>query len=41
MFGNGVGHGGHALEDFPCVLRGEDLEPILLVERHDQLEGIH
>src|ERR1035437_8905507 len=41
MLGNGFGHSGDALENFASALRGGDLEPVFLVERHDQLEGIH
>jgi len=41
MPGDGVGHGGYALKGLAGALGIGDLETVLLVERHDQLEGVH
>ena len=41
MPGNGFGHGGCALKDLAGKLGIGDLEPVVLIERHDQLEGVH
>ena len=41
MFGNGLGHSPHALEDCPGTFRIGDFEPVLLVEGDHQLKCIH
>ena len=41
MSGHRFGHGSYALEDSASAFGIRDLEPILLVERDDQLESIH
>jgi hypothetical protein len=40
MLGNSIGHGSYALKDSAGGLRIGDLEPVILVEGHDELQRI-